>query len=271
MLTFVHISDTHLHIDRAFSTDWGPYPPYIGAQALVKAINNLPFVPDFILHTGDVAFDPFPNVYTQIQKLMDQLKAPVYYLVGNHDDAEQMQRELLNSETVQPELYYERSINGVQMVCLDSNCLENPEHHTGLISDEQLEWLDAICSQPDDRPLIVAVHHNPILMGVPWLDQTMVLENGEQFHKILLKAQSRLRGVFFGHIHQNIDVYRDGILYTSVGSPWVQFESFPIPENTAVTTDFSALPGFNVVNITPERTLIRRHHYRVDTTSNPSA
>lgn len=271
MLKFVHISDTHLPHDRSLSPDWGPYPPYKGAEALIKAINNLPLIPDFILHTGDVAYDPHENIYKDIKQLMDQLKAPVIYLAGNHDDPEQMQRELFNLETVQPELYYQRSINGVQLVCLDSNCLENPEHHTGLVSDEQLAWLDDICSQEDDRPLLVAIHHNPINMGVPWLDDTMVLENGEDFHEILLKAKARLAGVFFGHIHQNIDVYRDGILYTSAASSWVQFESFPIPENQEVSTDFSALPGFSVVNITRERTFIRRHTYVVDTTSSQNA
>ena len=31
----------------------------------------------------------------------------------------------------------------------------------------------------------------------------IVLRNGEALHKILLKAKDRLRGVFYGHIHEN--------------------------------------------------------------------
>jgi hypothetical protein len=29
--------------------------------ALIKAVNDVPFAPDFVLHTGDVAYDPDPE------------------------------------------------------------------------------------------------------------------------------------------------------------------------------------------------------------------
>lgn len=263
MLTFVHMSDTHFHPDPSYTNNEETIPPIIGTKALVDAVNNLPFTPDFILHTGDVVYDPLPNIYTDILPYMNQLKAPVHYLVGNHDEAQQLQRELLGIAQPQPEFYYTLVVNGVQVICLDSNGLENPEFYTGLISETQLAWLDDLLSQPDERPLIIAVHHNPIKTGVPWLDNTMMIENGERLHHVLLKAKSRLRAVLFGHIHQNLDIYRDGILYASTTSSWKQFISYPIASNTSSATDFAMHPGFSVVQITQDHTFIRRHAFIV--------
>jgi hypothetical protein len=89
----------------------------------------------------------------------------------------------------------------------------------------------------------------------------MALQNGERLHAILLKAHARLRGVFFGHIHQNVDIYRDGILYSSVLSSWYQLHSYPGQEKTNV--DVAAEPGFNIVTVTSTQTFIRRHRFSV--------
>ena len=56
MLEVIHISDTHLGPDR--SLDIRGANSCARTEALVKSINALPFLPDFIVHTGDVANDP---------------------------------------------------------------------------------------------------------------------------------------------------------------------------------------------------------------------
>ena len=90
----------------------------------------------------------------------------------------------------------------------------------------------------------------------------MRMENGEDFHRALLPARDRLRGVFFGHVHQNTDTLRDGILYVSTTSSWTQI--FNYPGQIETENERAALPGFSVVTITREQTYIRRHRYVVD-------
>jgi Icc protein len=261
-LRFVHISDTHINPDLSYNKDYARYTPLPGAQALVNAINALPFQPDFILHTGDIAYDPIPAVYEDVKALLSQLQAPVYYLAGNHDDSRAIQTVLMGRSTddLDPYLYYEFEINGVQVACLDSNGPHVPENPSGSVTLEQLQWLEALCTADDARPLIVAVHHNIIPVGVPWLDDWMRMENGEDFHQIVRKAGSRLRGVFFGHIHQQLTTMRDGVLYVASASSWCHFNGYPTPEDTRPTADFHTPPGFSVVTVTENQTFIRRYN-----------
>lgn len=266
VLRFIHLSDTHFNPDTDYIKAYAAYTPLVGMDALLKTIQALPFKPDFILHTGDVAYDPFPEVYPIIKSRFDALAIPVHYLVGNHDDSASVQTILMGrkAEDVTPYLHYDFEVKGVHVVCLDSNAPHVPENPSGNVSQEQLDWLDDICSSNDERPLVVAVHHNILRVGVPWLDDWMRTENGDAFHAIVRQARDRLRGVFFGHIHQNIEALQDGVLYAAAASPWCQFMSYPIPENTMVINELDARPGFSVVTITPERTFIRRHHFSIE-------
>ncbi len=261
ILRFVHISDTHISSNPAYGQEhWKVgHTARHGAEALVTQLNNLPFEPDFILHTGDVAFDPDPSAYEAAREILGQIPYSVYYLAGNHDYPAELQSRMTNRTEVISPFYYTFEVNGVQIVCLDSNGPAEPPR--GFVTEEQIGWLDNICSTPDSRPLIVAVHHNILPVGVPWLDEYMGTINGEAVHQALMPARERLRGVFFGHVHQNLDMYRDGILYTSVNSSWVQFHAWPGQDKT--TEDEAADPGFSVVTLTPQQTYIRRCRFRL--------
>ncbi|GIL11289.1 MAG: 3',5'-cyclic adenosine monophosphate phosphodiesterase CpdA [Chloroflexota bacterium] len=259
LLTFVHISDTHLSHDPNYQPYDFPFAVRRGAEGLVRQLQNLPVSPDFVLHTGDVAYDPDPRAYAAAREVLGGIPYRMIYLAGNHDDPAALQQTLLGANPVKTPFDQEFEINGVQIIAVDSSGpVEQP---AGIVRAEQLEWLEGRCAAHDERPLVVAVHHNPLPVGVPWLDDYMRMVNGEDFHRALLPARARLRGVFFGHVHQNITFYRDGILYSSVLSSWVQFHSWPGQVDTLV--DENAEPGFNLVTLTRDQTYIRRCRYAV--------
>ena len=261
LLTFVHISDTHISLDPDYSQPYADYPPLEGAKALVKSLQSLPFDLDFILHTGDVIFDPYEDVYEKAKELFSPLKTPIYYIAGNHDHNNGLQRHLMRRapSAVIPNLHYEFEVKGVQIICMDSN--GPAEVPAGYVTEKQLEWLDRRCSAEDDRPLVIAIHHNPIKVDVPWLDDFMGITNGDAFHNIVKKARSRLVGVFHGHIHQNTTVYREGVMYSSTLSPWVQFHSYP--DMTETHPDIGARPGYSVVIVKRNQSFIRRYWFDV--------
>ncbi len=263
-LRFVHISDTHINPDPAYIKSYAAYTPMVGAEALVHAIQELPFQPDFVLHTGDVAYDPFPEAYAAVAEVLGKINAPIHYLAGNHDDAVALQQQVMGKADAQEYLYYEFEVKGVQIVCLDSNGPHDPTRPSGSVTQEQLDWLDEICRADDPRPLVVAVHHNVLPMQVPWLDDWMRLENPDALHDILRQASERLRGVFHGHIHQNTEVFQDGVLYVAAASSWCQFISYPMPENERVAPDFLTPPGFSVVTVTDRAMSLRRHSFSVE-------
>lgn len=260
LLTFIHISDTHLNPDRDY-IGYGDFPPLAGAEALVESIQNLPFQADLILHTGDVVYDPDPSAYDKVKDLFAPFEMPIYYIAGNHDDNDGLQQHLMGQDAI-PNLHYAFEKNGVQFVCVDSN--GPAEVPAGYVPDEQLTWLEQLCTADDQRPLVIAIHHNPIPVGVPWLDDWMRMTNGLDFHEVVKKARDRLVGVFHGHIHQNTTVYRDGILYSAATSSWTQLHAYP--DMTHTTRDNVAHPGYSVVTIKPKQSFIRRHFFEVSST-----
>ncbi len=260
LLRFVQITDTHISANPHYNQDGAHHTPLVGAKALVHQINNLPFKPDFVLHTGDVAYNPDESAYYTARQILSEIEAPVYYLAGNHDDGAMLQRIMLGEQEPKTPFDYEFEVKGVQIVCMDSNRPAEPPR--GKVSAEQLAWLADICQAQDSRPLIVAVHHNVLPMGSYWWDKFMRMTNGEDFHRTLLPAQKRLRGVFFGHVHQNVEMTRDGIAYHSALSSWYQLHNYP--DQVDSMPDRTARPGFNIITITREQTYIRRCSFMVD-------
>lgn len=276
VLQFIHISDTHIlkpgqtHDFSDIAPEWEtyarqvmamPYDTRAAAQVMVREINTLPARVDFVLHTGDVYNDPTSATdYELVSELFAPIKYPVHYLPGNHDVLAHLQTGLRKQEA-SAAFDYEFEVNGVQIVCLDSNDRSGQyPAHSGWLSDNQLAWLDAICGAADSRPLVVALHHPPFSIDSPPLDN-LRLYNGDALHRILLKARDRLRGVYFGHIHHPIDIVQDGILYSSASSGWYQFAAWPAYNTGAIIEQ--ATPGFSLVTITNERVFVRRHTYGV--------
>lgn len=255
LLRFVHISDTHIHPDEDYNVHYAAYTPMKGVRPLLDAIDALPFTPDFVLHTGDVAYDPMPSAYAEVQMAFAHLRVPFYVLAGNHDDPAAL-ASLYREKSVR----FNTEINGVQLVGVDSNAPVPPPR--GRVTEADLEWLAQICRANDPRPLVLAVHHNPLPIGSPWMDEFMRITNGEALHAALFPARQRLRGVFHGHIHQNLDVMHDGILYSAAASSWCQFHSYTQASHTDVVSAREELPGFSVVSIYPQQTVIRRHFYQ---------
>jgi 3',5'-cyclic-AMP phosphodiesterase len=258
LLTFVHISDTHLHLDPSYIGDYAAYPSRQPVKSLIDTINALAPRINFVLHTGDITHNPTtPEHYHIARDLLSQITHPVYYLPGNHDNVAMFQREFMGipEALVQPHADLEFEAGGVQVVLVDSHRPAEGDGANGWLAADQLEWLDHLCSDPDDeRPLIVATHHHPIPLEAPWLDR-IVLTNGLALHQILLKAKHRLRGVFYGHIHESLITVRDGISYYSVPSAWFQTRTWYDaiqPANGHLPN-----PGFNLVTLTETDTFVR--------------
>ncbi len=261
LLTFVHLTDTHIHPDPNFTQEHAPHGTQAGARALVSAVNALPFTPDFVLHTGDVTYDPIDGAYHAARAIFADLSAPIYYLSGNHDDPAALQSVLLERAPITP---FDQTFthNGVRVILLDSlRPTSTGDRVRGRVSAEQLNWLHDQCAA-DDLPLVIGVHHNVLPIGGGFWDDYMSMENGLDLHAALVPYRERVRGVFFGHVHQATATVRDGILYASALSSWYQLLAHP--RQSDIRADRGAPPGFSVVMITRDQTFIRRHTFAVN-------
>ncbi len=260
LVTFAHISDTHLSQDLTFTLPGrAPYPATESVRALITFLNAFRGPIDFVLHTGDVMHSPQKAAdYTVAKAILDECRYPMYFVPGNHDVVEWMQTHLLNRDQVTTNFYSEVEINGVQLVLMDSHAPKNVDSAGGVLGNEQRRWLDSLCTREDKRPMVIAIHHPPLPVLAPWLDR-IGLANGLDVHRILRKASHRMRGVFYGHIHHNIVTTRDGVSYYSVDSGWYQTMTwYGQPEGVPGTL---RNPGFNLVTITEQEAFVR--HIRV--------
>jgi 3',5'-cyclic AMP phosphodiesterase CpdA len=212
---------------------------------------------DFVMHTGDVVhFPETPEHYHVARNILKQIRYPVYYCPGNHDFVADFQTHFLGKAPHEVHARYdaEYDVNGVQVVMMDSHLPPDVEGHSGFVTPDQLNWLDEICRVDDKRPLVVGVHHHALPLEAEWLDR-LVLKNGIALHNTLLKAKHRLRGVFYGHIHESIVTVREGISYYSVNSGWFQTQTWYATEAPAKAA--LQAPGFNLVTLTATDTFVR--------------
>lgn len=257
---FVQISDSHLGPVPGFASHGSLALP--AAQRLVDRINQLPFKPDFVVHSGDITNEPHPAAYTLAAETFSRLKAPVYFVRGNHDDAADIVKYMAmgprhDIATDRGRLTYRFDVKGVRFLVLDTQGppQSQPQGH---LSAEQLKLLrrEAAAAGP---PLAIFLHHPLLPMDSTWMDANMLVMNGEEVHDALLPARHRIRGVFHGHTHQSTQTLRDGILYVAAASNYSQFSSWPHDEDVQHIADEA--PGFNFVRLMARQTMIRQHRY----------
>lgn len=261
VLEVIHLSDTHFGPDR--SHDIRGANACDRACTLVKAINELPFDPDFIVHTGDVVNDPDEGAYALAQEILSGLKAPVYYVTGNHDDVPMMRaaldfadHELLVPESDDQLCYRIKSAaEDFEFFVMDGKVPEEEGPH-GYLSDNQVE---AVLSQiSGEKPIAVFLHYPLTPIGSKWIDKHLLVSNGESFHAALAKkAGSQLRGIFTGHLHRGLQLYKNGVLQSGVSSPACEFSAGPHDD----FCDF--LPGgpipFNHISFTADSTMVKSY------------
>lgn len=262
MLEVIHISDTHFGPDSSHEIRGANACDR--ARALVDAVNALPFVPDFIVHTGDVVNDPDEHAYRLAAEVLSQLKAPLYYATGNHDDVSMMRRALtfgphepLVPETEERLCYRIGGPAGerADLFVIDGKvpATEGPHGH---LSQGQI---DAVLSRiTGTKPVAVFIHYPLTPIGSKWIDDHLLVTNGVAFLDALREGcGGRLLGVFSGHIHRGLTVFRGGVLQCGVSSPACEFSAGPEDE----ICDF--LPGgpipFHHITLTEDAAMVKAY------------
>jgi Icc protein len=257
---FAHISDTHFGPTAGFNRHG--HSPLPCARRLVEIINNLPQRPDFVIHTGDVTNEPGYAAYRLAAETFARLEVPIYYVVGNHDTAAGIRRHLAmgpkqDLDEDPDRLSYGFEVRGHRFVVLDARGPDEIDPH-GLLPESQLRLIarEATSHGP---PLSVFVHFPVLALNSVWMDDNMLILNGEALHKALLPARERLRGIFHGHVHQPMHTFRDGVRYSGAASAFSQFAAWP--DDVDVRFDPDEPPGFSFVHLLPQRTIVHQHTF----------
>jgi Icc protein len=251
----VQLTDTHL---KGYSggkllgldTDYS-------LQAIVDLVNAQYPKPDLLLGTGDLADSGAADAYQRLQGYFGQITAQHYWLPGNHD-----LRDVMVDIAGAGRLPGELRVGNWQILMLDSQL---PGEVGGHLGAGELARLEAALGAAEAAGLytLVCLHHQPVPVGCSWLDEQMVSDAAEFF--AILHRFPRVRGVLWGHVHQELDQVCEELRLLCSPSTCVQF----LPGQTDFAVDALA-PGYRWLELSPAgviRTGVSRaeaHSFYVD-------
>ena len=165
--------------------------------------------PDLLLATGDLSEDGSRTSYLALRNYLKPLGIPVLALPGNHDDPGLLAEVFPGS----PVDTIKVSEHGPWQIIRLNSCL--PGRPEGCLSEKTLADLERFFENNQQRPLLIALHHQPVSIGSPWIDKYR-LKDPEHFLQ-LIDQQANVKAVVWGHVHQVFEAGRNGI--AMLGSP----------------------------------------------------
>ncbi len=226
----LQLTDTHL-----FASDDGSL---LGVktnqsfQAVLDFIDASASTFDALLATGDISQDHSEASYQRFVSGIAHWASPCFWLPGNHDFKPSM-HSVYPTPAIEPS---QQVLLGEhwQLILLDSQVQGVPH---GELSASQLEHLRHALAAYPDRYALVLMHHHPIDAGSAWLDQHQ-LHNASDFWDVIASFSS-VKGVLFGHIHQEMDRKINGVRVMATPSTCFQFK----PDSTDFGLD-NRTPGW---------------------------
>lgn len=191
---------------------------------------------DLALLTGDLAETPTEDTYNKLAELLQRVELPVYCLPGNHDDPELMRR-LLNTANVSTANFL--TCAGWSIILLNTH---EPGQEGGYLSATELDSLAEGLQRSTDRHVLICLHHQPVNIHSPWMDG-MALKNSEALFQVL-DLHDNIRGIIWGHIHQEFTTTRNGVLLLGSPSTCIQFR----PQSDEATVD-SKPPAYRTLTL----------------------
>ncbi len=221
-VSVLHLTDTHLFADQDGSL--------LGVKtsesfkAVLETILNqgMPF--DFVIMTGDISQDYSIESYQRFAHMIANLKVPVFFVPGNHDDGPLMYK-IFSQLGVNTERHL--ICGSWQFVFLNSEVYAVSH---GWVEREELAFLKECCNEHPDLNTAVCVHHLPAMVKSHWLD-TQTMHNQDEFNSFINRIPN-IKVVLSGHVHQEFDEYHGRIRLIATPSTSIQFE--PLSNNFAL-------------------------------------
>ena len=191
---------------------------------------------DLLLATGDLAQDGSASAYQYLATAFNRFNFPTFWIPGNHDNLETMASNLCAQRIGSSRHLVS---DHWQIVLLDSTV---PDMTHGQLSQAQLDFLDQSLQSFPDRHALVCLHHQALAAGSLWIDDKG-LRNDEELRQHLSR-HTHLKGVLWGHVHQESQRNIDDINWMSTPSSCIQFK----PGSEEFAIDDTA-PGYRKLDL----------------------
>jgi 3',5'-cyclic-AMP phosphodiesterase len=157
--------------------------------------------PDAVLVTGDLSENAADAEYEQARELLAPLEAPLFVLPGNHDDAPGLRRHFDMPGGDGEPANYTADLGELRLVVVDSTL---PGENPGVLDEQRLAWLDEALAAEPDAPTLVAMHHPPLVTGIPPLDEIGLPADDRRALGAVLERHPQVRRIVAGHMHRAI-------------------------------------------------------------------
>jgi Icc protein len=209
-----HLSDPHIGAEWASGHD-----PIAGLRAAVEGVAAMRPSADALLISGDLADNATDAEYELVRDICAVLDVPVHVLPGNHDDREALRRHFdvpgANGEPIQ----YSLQLGPLRLVVLDST---RPGEIPGELDNARLDWLDRELALAPDNPTLLALHHPPLLTGMPAWDEIGLAASSQRALAEIVERHPQIRKIVSGHVHRAIAGSISDRPVLSVPSTYVQ-------------------------------------------------
>jgi len=253
-LKFIHLTDTHLV--AAGQTLYG-LDPSARLAAAIADINTHHSDAAFAVVTGDLTHWGEPAAYEAFKSVLAALKIPYIAMVGNHDKRVAC-LAALSAAPRDENGFVQGTRQTAHGLFVFVDTLDETSH-AGEMCEKRLAWLDeTLGAAPSDMPFFMFMHHPPFPVGIDAMDQ-IALKQAPEFAKVIAPYRSRIRHLFFGHVHRPISGSYGNIPFSTLRGTnhQVWFDLDPTAEHLASHEP----PAYGVVLVEGDNVVVHAHDF----------
>ena len=200
-------------------------------RATLARVLESPNVPDLLVLSGDLTDHGDRESFDGIAELLAPVPCRILPLVGNHDTREELLRAFPDCPQADGFVQYVVEREGLAVICLDTF---EPGRHGGAFCAARRDWLRARLGELGDRPVLMFMHHPPVISGIDWMDPAPNEDWIALFGEAVAGHEGHILAIHCGHLHRPL-----------AGS----FRGIPL----SVTPSVAPLVALDLNTINPER------------------
>jgi len=214
-INIVQITDTHLGAE--------PNTPLVGMDtddslgAVLELVRARSANPNLLIATGDLSDRGALDAYFRLRNYTRDICEHQFWLLGNHDHAETLRKSAEENVNL---LRNDIRIGSWQILMLNSQI---PGEVGGRLGPRQQAILEQGLEHAAEAGLntLVCLHHQPQPVGSAWIDSQAVRDADEMFETLV--RYKGVKGVLWGHVHQEVDYLYEGVRMLATPSTCIQF------------------------------------------------
>jgi 3',5'-cyclic-AMP phosphodiesterase len=179
-------------------------------RAVLGVLATGPNRPDLVLLSGDLTNHGESESYVRLAQILAAYDLPFHLMIGNHDDRSAFRTAFPQVPANQGFIQYEVPLPGLRLIALDTI---EPGRHGGAFCAERAAWLSERLDADPVTPVLIAMHHPPIVSGIDWMDGTGNEPWIARF-TAAIDGRPQVRAIIAGHLHRTIHTIISGVPLT---------------------------------------------------------